>query len=100
MTAIDPEHAGYDEGSEIGDDTWCVVHVEFLRKFQHMVTLEELRKNAQPGGPLENMQALQMPRLSVSKLSEREWFFILDLVRAKDKNARSHGQRGVQSLHP
>ena len=56
------------------------MHVELRRKFPDMVSLKELQKYSKDGGVLEKMQVLRQSRLSVSKVSKKEWEFILSLV--------------------
>ncbi|KAL8669733.1 MAG: hypothetical protein Q9168_005688 [Polycauliona sp. 1 TL-2023] len=75
-SAFDKEHPYYDEKSTRDKPKWCVVHVEYRSKFDEPVTLKELQKFAKPGGILEKMQTLKMSRLSVSKVSKKEWDFI------------------------
>ncbi|KAL8918244.1 MAG: hypothetical protein Q9208_007472 [Pyrenodesmia sp. 3 TL-2023] len=79
-TAFDPEHPYYDAKSTRENPKWCVVHVEFRRKFPVLVTLKDLQRFAKPGGVLENMQTLKLSRLSVSKVTKKEWDFIHTLV--------------------
>ncbi|KAL8663500.1 MAG: hypothetical protein Q9202_003810 [Teloschistes flavicans] len=79
-SAFDKEHPYHDEKSTEDKPKWCVVHVEFRRKFPNMVSLKELQQFAKPGGTLENMQTLRMSRLSVSKVSKKEWDFIHSLL--------------------
>ncbi|KAL8730671.1 MAG: hypothetical protein Q9181_004579 [Wetmoreana brouardii] len=86
-TAFDPKHPYYDEKSTREKPKWCVVHVEFRRKFPYMVSLKELQKFAKPGGLLENMQTLKMSRLSISKVSKKEWDFIHELLLPEDDDA-------------
>ncbi|KAI4198773.1 MAG: hypothetical protein LQ346_002701 [Caloplaca aetnensis] len=86
-TAFDPEHPYYDAKSTREKPKWCVVHVEFRRKFPELVTLKELQRFAKPGGVLENMQTLRITRLSVSKVTRKEWDFIHTLVVTDDEHA-------------
>ncbi|KAL8900941.1 MAG: hypothetical protein Q9192_000823 [Flavoplaca navasiana] len=86
-SAFDNEHPYYDEKSTRDKPKWCVVHVEFRRKFQDPVTLKELQRYAKPGGILENMQTLKMARLSVSRVSKKEWEFIHTLTDADEQGA-------------
>jgi predicted RNA-binding protein with PUA-like domain len=88
-SAFDPEHPYYDAKSDREKPKWCVVHVEFRQKFPEMVKLKELQKYAKPGGLLENLQTLKMSRLSVSKVSKKEWDFIMGLVDIDDVAAAS-----------
>ena len=83
-SAFDPEHPYYDEKSSRENPKWHLVHVAFRQKFQEIIKLKELQKFSKEGGTLENMQALRRGRLSVSKVSKKEWNFILSLVDVDD----------------
>ena len=48
--------------------------------------LKELHKYAKEGGILQNMQTLKQSRLSVSKVSKKEWDFILRLGGHEDED--------------
>ena len=52
------------------------MHVQFAQKFPKMITLKELQKFAKDGGVLENMQVLKQARLSVSKVTKKEWYVL------------------------
>lgn len=71
-TAVAPEHAGYDVPFSADGIKWCVVQSGVLRKVMHTIKLKDLQEYAKPGGPLESMEALRMPCLSVSKVSLSE----------------------------
>lgn len=86
-TAFDSEHPYYDEKSTREKAKWCVVHVELRRKFPNIVSLKELQRYAKLDGVLENMQTLKMLRLSVSKVTKKEWDFINSLVDADGDTA-------------
>ncbi|KAI9833898.1 MAG: hypothetical protein M1819_003407 [Sarea resinae] len=79
-TALDPSNPYYDPKSSPENPKWSLVHVEFRRKFPEMITLAELRTYAQPGGVLEKMELLKQGRLSVSKVTKKQWDFILRLA--------------------
>ena len=83
-TAFDPEHPYFDEKSNRENPKWCVVHVEYRQKFPAIIKLKDLQKFAKDGGLLENMQTLKTSRLSVSKVSKKEWDFIMSLVDMED----------------
>ena len=57
---------------------WSMVHVEYRKKLSKPVTLKELQKYSKDGGVLANMQEFRAARLSVSKVSEDEWNFIVN----------------------
>ncbi|KAK5657534.1 hypothetical protein OQA88_3107 [Cercophora sp. LCS_1] len=80
LSAHDPKAPYYDASSKPEDPKWSVVHVEFRSKFKKMVTLRELRDMGGKGGPLENMQMLKQSRLSVSRVSEAEWEYLMGVV--------------------
>ncbi|MCJ1400676.1 hypothetical protein MMC11_003884 [Xylographa trunciseda] len=79
-SALDPEHPYFDPKSAKEDPKWSVVHVEYRLKFKEIVKLKDLQKFAQPGGVLKDMQTLRQSRLSVSKVSQKEWDFIWKLA--------------------
>lgn len=50
----------------------------FKQKIKTPITLKELKAwQSTKGHPLENMQMLKLARLSVSKVSEAEWRFLV-----------------------
>ena len=79
-SAFDPENPYFDEKSTRENPKWCIVHVEFRRKFPNAVTLKELQRYSKDGAVLERMQILRQTRLSVSKVTKKEWDFILSLA--------------------
>ena len=86
-TAFDQEHPYYDGKSSRDKPKWHLVHVTFRRKFPDMIKLKELQKFSKDGGVLENMQAMKRSRLSVSRVSKKEWDFIISLVDIDDGTA-------------
>ena len=68
---------------------WFVVHVEFRQKFAKLVRLKELQQFSKLGGVLENMQTLRQSRLSVSKVTKKEWNFILNLAEDEQSEAKA-----------
>lgn len=69
---VEPDGRGTQE-----DPRWSLVHVEFRKKLAVPVTLKELQKYAHPGGVLEGMQVLTNSRVSVSRVTETQWDFIV-----------------------
>lgn len=65
------------------------MHVEFRQKFPKIIKLKELQKYAKEGGILEHLQTLKQTRLSVSKVTKKEWNFIMDLVDPEEVAAAS-----------
>ncbi|KAF2720697.1 DUF55-domain-containing protein [Polychaeton citri CBS 116435] len=92
-TVEDRDHYSYipDVKSRLqnGVPRWSLVHVKFRAKLSKPVTLETLKKHAKDEGGLSEMQLFRAARLSVSKVSEREWAFILqNLISVDDAAAR------------
>lgn len=82
-SAFDPAHPYYDEKSNRDNPKWSVVHVEFRRKFDHLITLTDLKSHA-ADGPLEDLQTLKQSRLSVSPVTPQQWEYIMKLAAEKD----------------
>jgi predicted RNA-binding protein with PUA-like domain len=79
-TAFDPNHPYFDPKSTREKPKWEMVKVEFVKKFEEMLTLKELKSFAAPGGALSNMQMIKQSRLSVSSVQPEEWEFILEQI--------------------
>ncbi|KZF26208.1 DUF55-domain-containing protein [Xylona heveae TC161] len=79
-SALDPKHPYYDPKATPENPRWSVVHVEFRRKFKQLISLTELKTFARPGGILEDMELLRQSRLSVSKVTKKQWDFIMKLA--------------------
>jgi len=61
------------------DTAWSVVDVAFEEKFSREIPLDEVKQHP----VLENMELLKYSRLSVQKVSEKEFNFIMKLVKEK-----------------
>jgi predicted RNA-binding protein with PUA-like domain len=85
-SAFDPNHPYYDGKSTRENPKWNVVHVEFRRKFDEIISLDKLKTFAKSGGALENLQTLRMSRLSVSAVTPNEWDFILGQVQSQNED--------------
>ncbi|KIV78288.1 hypothetical protein PV11_10017 [Exophiala sideris] len=96
-SAFDPDHPYYDPKSDREKPKWELVHVEFVKKFDKIVTLKELKSYAQNGGVLENMQTLKQSRLSVSAVTSAEWRFILNAAGEKVSLGHGSGRDGYES---
>ncbi|KAJ5208736.1 hypothetical protein N7449_003115 [Penicillium cf. viridicatum] len=79
-SAFDSEHPYYDPKSKRDDPKWVVVHVEYRRKLEKQVTLQDLKSHGQTGKPLENLQMIKQSRLSVSSVTPAQWKYILELA--------------------
>ena len=79
-SAFDTEHPYFDSKSVRDQPKWFVVHVKHRLKFEEIIKLKDLQKFAHAGGVLADMQTLRQSRLSVSKVSKKEWDFIRNLA--------------------
>jgi predicted RNA-binding protein with PUA-like domain len=79
-SAFDPAHPYYDPKSNRDDPKWVVVHVEYRRRLEKQVTLQDLKSHGQAGKPLENLQMIKQSRLSVSSVTPAQWKYILELA--------------------
>jgi predicted RNA-binding protein with PUA-like domain len=77
-TAFDPGHHHYDADSDAHEPRWFVVDVKLVRKFDRIITLDELRGHA--GKALKDFVLLRRGnRLSVMPVTNKEWEFVLTL---------------------
>jgi len=75
-TQFDPRSKYHDPKSSEDDPRWCLVDVEFVRKFSRPLTLKELR--TEPG--LEGMILLRRGnRLSITPVDRHHWNLLLGL---------------------
>jgi len=78
-----PDHTQFDPGSKYFDPKatpdkprWFMPDVRFVRKFPRLVPLGEIRQT--PG--LSDMDLVKFGRLSVQRVSEKEWEIVCDLA--------------------
>lgn len=83
VSAHNPKAPYYDPKSSPGDPKWSVVHVKFHHKFKVPIGLKELKEMGGKGMPLENMQMIRQSRLSVSKVGDEEWEFLIKVAEEK-----------------
>jgi predicted RNA-binding protein with PUA-like domain len=77
-TAFDSKHHHYDADSREDAPRWFVVDVKLVRKFDRMITLDELRQHAAKA--LKDFVLLRRGnRLSVMPVSKKDWDFVLTL---------------------
>jgi len=77
-TAFDPKHHHHDADSKPDAPRWFVVDVKLERKFERIITLDELRRHA--AKELKDFVLLRRGnRLSVMPVSKRDWEFVLAL---------------------
>ena len=96
-SAFDPKHPYYDAKSDREKPKWELVKVEFVKKFEELVTLRELKSLSLPGSALQNMAMLKQGRLSVSPVASVEWRFILDLAGEKSSLGHPSPQDGYET---
>ncbi len=78
VTAFDSKHHHYDADSKQESPRWFVVDVRLVRKFDRIITLDELRAYAE--NKLRDFVLLRRGnRLSVMPVSNKDWNFILGL---------------------
>ena len=78
-TAFDAKDEHYDPDSKRDNPRWYCVDVKLEKKFDEVVTLEELRKHEK--GKLKNMIVLKRGnRLSVTPVTKSEFEFIASLA--------------------
>lgn len=74
-TAFDPENKHYDPGSHPDNPRWFMVDVQFVRKLERTISLNELKERPE----LEGLALIRRGnRLSVMPVTEDQWNFILN----------------------
>lgn len=77
FTAFNPESHYYDPISTPDKPRWFMVDVKWVEKFNHMITLEELKNHS----VLRNMPvARKGNRLSITPVTQKEWEIILKMA--------------------
>jgi predicted RNA-binding protein with PUA-like domain len=78
-TAFDKKNDHYDADSDPDKPRWYQVDVQLVRKFDRVISLEELRSHA--SGKLKDMVVLKRGnRLSITPVTKSEWTFIESLA--------------------
>ncbi|PRP90680.1 EVE domain protein [Enhygromyxa salina] len=93
VTEAYPDHHAFDEASNYYDPKsdpeaprWWMVDVEFVEKLPELVTLDALKAEAQPEGPLEGMLvARRGQRLSIQPVDKAHFARVLRLGGAKTR---------------
>ena len=76
-TQFDPKSEYYDEKSKEDHPRWMARNVEFVEKFEKVITLEQLKHDPR----LSTMLVVRKgQRLSVMPVTEEEWKIVLDLA--------------------
>ncbi len=77
-SAYDPQSKYFDPKSSRAKPLWYQVNVHFLKKFPHIISLEELKKQTE----LQNMPLLRRGnRLSITKVAKEEWELICKMAK-------------------
>ena len=77
-TAFDPKDDHYDADSDPDNPRWFMVDVKLVKRFDRVITLDELRRHA--NGKLKDMIVLKRGnRLSITPVTSSEWSFITAL---------------------
>lgn len=78
-TQFDPESEYFDPKSPRENPRWLLRDVEFVSKFERVITLSELRETA----GLEEMLVIRRgQRLSVMPVTKNEWDIVMNLARS------------------
>ncbi|RKF57485.1 Thymocyte nuclear protein 1 [Erysiphe neolycopersici] len=87
FSSRDPTSPYYDVKDNRMEPKWSLVHVEFRQKLKTPITLKELKAwHTEKNHVLGNMQMLKLTRMSVSKVEEVEWnFLISEMIKRGDK---------------
>ena len=76
-TALDPNHAHYDEKSNPKKPSWYMVDLRAVEKLERPVTLAEIKRTPE----LKNMGLVRIGRLSVTPVTQAEWDKIREMAR-------------------
>lgn len=87
-TAFDAKDPYYDAKSKREEPKWWCVGVEFVKKFESVVSLEVLKREAARGGALRDMQVVHNSRLSVCRVRTEEWETVLRLAEETGKSVK------------
>jgi len=78
-TAFDKKNDHYDADSDPDKPRWYQVDVQLVRKFDRVISLDELRSHA--SGKLKDMVVLKRGnRLSITPVTKAEWTFVESLA--------------------
>jgi len=79
-TAWDPDSKYFDPKSSPEDPRWFMVDIAFVRKFDRMVTIDEMRERPE----LEDMVVLKRSRLSVQPVTPQEFEVIVAMAEGRE----------------
>ncbi len=81
VTALDPNHKGYDSKSTPDNCRWDAVRVGIQSIFDTPVTLHHLKKLSGTDEVIGSMTLLRQSRLSVHELTPDQWFKIMEMTK-------------------
>ncbi|TKA68523.1 hypothetical protein B0A49_08716 [Cryomyces minteri] len=97
-TAFDASSHYYAKRSTRGSPIWFVVQVVFRSKFKTPIILRDLKRAASTDGPLEGLETVNQPRLSVSKITPGQWDYIInDLAEEEEDEIATKGSKNMDS---
>ncbi|KAI8848334.1 PUA-like domain-containing protein [Chytridium lagenaria] len=91
-TAFDEKHPYFDEKSDKAKPRWFMVDVEFVRKFQRFLPLKLLQQQEE----LKEMSLIKRGRLSVQRVTEEDYNYIIKLEekrRIEGPHTKSTGRK-------
>ena len=94
-TQFDPVSKYFDPKASPDQPRWFMPDVRFVAKLPRFVSLREIRQT--PG--LQDMELARWSRLSVSKVTEKEWSIICDLA-GWSEAAPARGPLPVEAFWP
>lgn len=75
-TALDPHSAYYDPKSTPDNPRWVMVDIQFVEKFAHVISLQQIKENPLLGDmPLVKRGS----RLSIMPVTKNQWFEIMEM---------------------
>jgi predicted RNA-binding protein with PUA-like domain len=77
-TSWESGHPHHDPKSSEDNPRWFMVDVKFKRKLKRLVGLAELKQLKDSHECLKNMMLLSNSRLSVQKVTDEQWQFVVD----------------------
>ena len=96
-SAFDEKSPYYDGKSSRDNPRWFNVHVGYEKTFPSFVSLRELQSYSKAGDVLAEMQLLKQSRLSVSKVTNGEWNFIMRLGQRPTAEVDTIPEKGTKS---
>lgn len=80
VTALDPNHKGYDPKSTDDNCRWDAVRVRIESIFDTPVTLQNLKKLSETDEIIGSMSLFRQSRLSVHVITQEQWDRIIEII--------------------